>query len=130
MAGNKKDDDDDDMKLLLSIFNTDSTKEKQPQVIDTHKDKEKIKKPYPPCSAIFDRLWYCGSPRGQFTHIYRYGDAEDCTRFLYDWQTCMKAKVYTDVNKKEEVLDSLSIMQPQHKPNDIWEMKVVPSWKE
>ena len=55
----------------------------------------------PPCYKVWDRLWYCGSPGGQFRNIYRFGEVEDCQPYWDDWMNCMKAKVYQDKDAKQ-----------------------------
>ena len=56
---------------------------------------------HPPCYKVWDRLWYCGSPAGQFRNIYRFGEIEDCQPYWDDWKNCMAAKVYQDKNEKQ-----------------------------
>jgi len=101
---------------------------------------------HPPCYKVWDRLWYCGSPGGQFRNIYRFGEVEDCQPYWDDWMKCMKAKVYQDKNGKkvniyiiefiilylltilQKLLDSLSVVTADNIPNDIIPPKNVTSW--
>lgn len=83
----------------------------------------------PTCAEIFDRLVLCGKPSLQYKSIYKTGKIEECSLWWNDYNKCMKSKFIKDDDKKKELLLSMNCMQPNPKPNNVWEFKKKPTWE-
>ena len=44
------------------------------------------------CRQAFDLAWGCQSPVGQFTAVYRYGTARECSELWGDFWFCMRTR--------------------------------------
>lgn len=76
----------------------------------------------PPCYLIFDKAWFCVTPMSQISHIYKTGEAEDCTEFLTDWTLCMQAKGYYKPADKQVSL--ICHMELLFKPTSVLKMPI------
>jgi hypothetical protein len=55
------------------------------------------------CSAIFDKLWYCGTPVNQLDKIYKTGDIDDCSIHFNKFYRCLKNKIIKNDSKSRDV---------------------------
>lgn len=64
---------------------------------------------------------------------YRKDQDFDCRPYFYDTFTCLRAKAYSDVEKRKEIIATTTwhqeaVVQPTSRPNDIFEYKETPGW--
>lgn len=70
---------------------------------------------------------FCFSFNTQLKHYRSHGQTRSCSSLFDDWKTCLTAKTISDVQKKKELLDTMSVNEPPHR-HDVWEYKKIPSF--
>ncbi|KAI1813490.1 hypothetical protein GGS20DRAFT_475496 [Poronia punctata] len=79
------------------------------------------------CRQAFDLAFHCNSLGGQWTAVYREGEARSCSELWDDFWFCMRARVYTGEVKEEAIRNHYRNKELRKygdgKPNstDIWE---------
>ncbi|KAF2103645.1 hypothetical protein NA57DRAFT_26539, partial [Rhizodiscina lignyota] len=81
------------------------------------------------CGAAFDRAFYCQSPGGQFTNVYRHGGLKDCADNWSEFWFCMKIRGQREETKQRNIRNYYAEKDAQYKARpsseDVWEKRSV-----
>lgn len=81
------------------------------------------------CSAAFDRAFYCQSPGGQFTNVYRHGGLKDCAENWSEFWFCMKIRGQREETKQRNIRKFYAEKDAKYKgmpsSEDVWEKRSV-----
>ncbi|KAI9671222.1 MAG: hypothetical protein M1817_003729 [Caeruleum heppii] len=82
------------------------------------------------CRQAFDNAFYCQSPGGQFTNVYRYGTIKSCSDHWSAFWFCMRNRSYPQEEGKAKIRDFYRKRAIKYKvgpsSEDIWAVRTEP----
>lgn len=82
------------------------------------------------CRQAFDQAFYCQSPGGQFTNVYRYGSLRDCSESWRAFWFCMRTKSYPDEERRRRIREFYKQRDRKYyvgpSSEDVWDMRTKP----
>ncbi|CAD6584725.1 MAG: hypothetical protein CYPHOPRED_002831 [Cyphobasidiales sp. Tagirdzhanova-0007] len=81
----------------------------------------------PSCVTLFDNFLLCFAVGSQFTSLYRYGTARDCSAKWDDFKFCMANRSLSEEQKTEEWIkrraEFWAVKRLESSSEEIWEAK-------